>query len=50
MVVQYTKQCFYWIPQLRQYVCRHQNIYPTLASTGDIVNLEISGTGQAVIL
>ena len=26
-----------------QYVCRHQDIYPTLTITGDIVNLEIFG-------
>ena len=36
VVVQYTKQCFYWIPHPRKYVCRHQNMYPTLTGTGDI--------------
>ena len=35
VVVQYTKQCFYWIPHPRKYVCRHQNMYPTLTGTGD---------------
>ena len=35
VVVQYTKQCFYWIPNPRKYVCRHQDIYPTLTITGD---------------
>ena len=41
VVVQYTKQCFSWIPHPRKYVCRHQNMYPTLTGTGDIVNLKI---------
>ena len=49
VVVQYTKQCFYWIPHTRKYVCRHQYIYPTLTSTRDILNLVIFGSGQAVI-
>ena len=49
VVVQYIKQCVYWIPHRSKYVCRHQDIYPTLTSTGDIVNLAIFGTGQAVI-
>ena len=43
VVVQYTKQCFYWIPHPRKYVCRHQDMYPNqqamLTDTGDIVNL-----------
>ena len=25
VVVQYTKQCFYWIPHPRKYVCGHQD-------------------------
>ena len=50
IMVQCTTQFFYWSPQPRKYVCRHQCIYHTLTSTGDIVNLEIFGTGQAVSL
>ena len=46
VVVQYTKKCFYWIPHPRKYVCRHQNMYPTLTGTGDIVNLKIFWTGH----
>ena len=46
VVVQYTKQCFYWIPHPRKYVCRHQDIYPTFTITGDIVNLAIFGNGH----
>ena len=46
VVVQYTKQCFYWIPRPRKYVCRHQDIYPTLTIAGDIVNLVIFGNGH----
>ena len=48
VVVQYTKQCVYWIPHPPKNVCRHQDIYPTLTSTGDIpvVNLMIFGTGH----
>ena len=49
VVVQYAKQCFYWIPRTRKYVCRHQDIYPTLTSTRDILNLVIFRSGQAVI-
>ena len=49
VVVQYTKQCFYWIPHTIKYVCRHQDIYPTLSSTRDILNLVIFVSGQAVI-
>ena len=41
VVVQYTKQSFYWIPHPRKYVCRYQDIYPNLTSAGDIVNLAI---------
>ena len=40
------KQCFYWIPNPRKYVRRHQDIYPTLTITGDIVNLAILWTGH----
>ena len=46
VVVQYAKYCFYWIPHPRQYVCRHQDIYPVLTIAGDIVNLVIFGNGQ----
>ena len=56
VVVQYTKQCVYWIPHPtyecigfltpHKNVCRHQDSYPTLTSTGDIVNLMIFGTGH----
>ena len=46
VVVQFTKQCFYWIPHPRKYVCRHQDIYPTLTITGDVVNLAIFGNGD----
>ena len=35
VVVQYTKQCFYWIPHPTKYVCRHQVMYPTLTGAGD---------------
>ena len=48
VVVQYNKQCFYWIPHTRKYVCRHQDIYPALTSTRDILNLVIFGSGQAI--
>ena len=46
VVVQCNKQCFYWIPHTRKYVCRHQYIYPTFTSTRDILNLVIFGSGQ----
>ena len=46
VVVQYTKQCVYWIPHPHKNVCRHQDIYPMLTSTGYIVNLMIFGTGH----
>ena len=46
IVVQYTEQCFYWIPRPRKCVCRHQYIYSTLTSTRDIVNLAIFGNGH----
>ena len=46
VVVQYTKQCFYWFPRPRKYVCRHQDFYPMLTITGDIVNLAIFGNGH----
>ena len=51
VVVQCTEQCFYWIPRPRKYVCRHKDacMYPTLTSTGDIINLAIFGTSQVVI-
>ena len=48
VVVQYTKQLFYWIPRPRKYVCRHQDIYPMLTIAGDIVNLVIFGNGHMV--
>ena len=41
ILVQYAKQCFYWIPHPSKYVCRHQDIFPTLTSTGDFVNLSV---------
>ena len=44
--MQYTKQCVYWIPHPHKNVCRHQDIYPMLTSTGYIVNLMIFGTGH----
>ena len=43
VVVQYTTQCFYWIPHTSKYMCRHQDIYPTLTIIGDMVNLVIFG-------
>ena len=48
VVVQYTKQCLYWIPRPRKCVCRHQDIYPTLTIVGEIVNLVIFGNGHMV--